>query len=269
MRALHERYGPVVRVAPGELSFCSVKSWQDIYGARVGHSPLVKSTFYEGGSFANEASSIVSERDETKHRDMRKYLSTAFSERSLKEQEYLIAKVMDRFIHGVGEEEGHAKDMTTWFNLLTFDIIGELAFGQSFGGVESGKMHFWVAVVVSSLRQNSLSDTIMRFPLLGKVFMTLNPGWLTRLMEGARRHEAYTMEMVQRYDHCMKHDGLSLTVRVRRINERTERKDFMTNLLKSKDREQYNISTIQLAAHASDFVYRCQCQYEMPLLMPA
>lgn len=29
-------------------------------------------------------------------------------------------------------------DMTLWFNLLTFDVIGELAFGQSFDGLKSG-----------------------------------------------------------------------------------------------------------------------------------
>lgn len=197
IRALHEKYGPVVRVAPRELSFSSPTSWQDIYGARPGHQPLLKSAFYEGGSFANEAFSIVSERDHEKHREMRKYLSSAFSERSLKGQEYLVTDVIDRFIAKIGAERKPI-DMTTWFNLLTFDIIGELAFGQSFGGVENGTMHFWVAVVLSSLQQSSLSDTLMRFPLLGRLFMAMNPGWLKELVEGARKHEGYTMEMVNK-----------------------------------------------------------------------
>ena len=88
--------------------------------------------------------------------------------------------------------------MSTWFNLLTFDIIGELAFGQSFGGVESGKMHFWVAVVLTSLQQSSLADTMMRFPLIAKLFIKLKPAWLSQLTADARKHEAYTLECVRK-----------------------------------------------------------------------
>jgi len=34
--ALHNRYGPVVRVAPNELSFLHPDAWRDIYGHRTG-----------------------------------------------------------------------------------------------------------------------------------------------------------------------------------------------------------------------------------------
>ena len=254
VRALHEKYGPVVRVAPDELSFSSVQSWQDIYGASPGRQAYTKSLFYEGGCFANEALSIVSERDHAKHRDMRRYLSTVFSERSLKEQEYLVAKVIDRFVERIGEARTDPIDMTTWFNLLTFDIIGELAFGESFGGIESGSMHFWVAVVLSSVGQNSLSDTLARFPLLGKIHMLLNPSWLKQLMDGARKHESYTIQMVEKWVSNAQYLARLLTYILRRIKQKTDRKDFMTSLLEEDNRNKYNISTIQLAAHASDFV---------------
>lgn len=198
MLKLHEEYGPVVRVAPNELSFSSLQSWKDIYGQRAGHQTFVKSNFYAGGNFANQASSIVSEQDPANHKDMRKYLSSAFSDRSLKEQEPLIAGVIDRFIDQIGRLGGDGIDMTMWFNLMTFDVIGELAFGRSFGGVESGKMHFWIAVVAASMGQASVSDTMKRFPLLGRLFTRLNPGWLEGLMAGSAKHESYTLELVNR-----------------------------------------------------------------------
>ena len=71
---------------------------------------------------------------------MRKYLAHAFFNRSLKAQESLVTNVVDLFItqldvHASGEK---AADMVMWFNLTTFDIIGSLAFGESFGGVQSG-----------------------------------------------------------------------------------------------------------------------------------
>ena len=81
---------------------------------------------------------------------MRKYLSNAFSERSLREQEYLVAEIVDQFIEKIdsgsrrGEEKGEAGEgaeveLVNMFNLTTFDIIGSLAFGESFGGVEAGR----------------------------------------------------------------------------------------------------------------------------------
>lgn len=132
----------MVRVAPNQLSFNSAQSWKDIYGPRKGHAAFIKSSFYDGGNFADQAHSIVSERDPAKHNEMRKFLSNAFSDRSLKEQEHLVAEVIDEFVEQVGKlgMSSNGIDLTNWFNLLTFDIIGELAFGESFNGVKSGKI---------------------------------------------------------------------------------------------------------------------------------
>ena len=132
--------GPVVRTAPNELSFNTLGSWRDIYGPRKGHQNFIKSDFYDGGNFADRAHSIVSVRDPVEHAKMRKYLSNAFSDRSLKEQEYLVTEVVDRFIDQIGERGKDSLDLVPWFNLATFDIIGSLAFGETFGGVESGEL---------------------------------------------------------------------------------------------------------------------------------
>ncbi|CAI0645612.1 unnamed protein product [Colletotrichum noveboracense] len=125
---------------PGPFTAKFSNSWKDIYDKRKGHSPFIKSDFYDGGNFAAEAHSIVSVRDPDEHAQMRRYLRDAFSDRSLREQEYLISQVIDHFIDRIGEEGGKPDgiDIVMWFNLTTFDIIGSLAFGQSFGGVSSG-----------------------------------------------------------------------------------------------------------------------------------
>jgi hypothetical protein len=83
--------GSVVRVAPNELSFNTEQSFRDIYGLCLGRDTFVKSTFYEGGSFAAKGvHSIVSERDPVVHGQMRRLLSHAFSKSSLLEQEELV-----------------------------------------------------------------------------------------------------------------------------------------------------------------------------------
>ena len=107
---------------------------------------------------------------------------------------YLIFGVIDQ----IGKLGGDGIDLNMWFNLMTFDVIGELMFGESFGGAASGRMHYWIAVVLASMGQSSLSDTLSRFPLLGRVYTKLNPGWLGGLVEGSAKHESYTLELVKK-----------------------------------------------------------------------
>lgn len=38
LKALHDIYGPVVRVAPNELSFITAEAWKDIYLIRLAAS---------------------------------------------------------------------------------------------------------------------------------------------------------------------------------------------------------------------------------------
>lgn len=131
--------GSVVRVAPNELSFNSEQSFRDIYGLRPGHETFVKSTFYEGGSFAAKGvHSIVSERDPIIHGQMRRLLSHAFSKSSLLKQEELITESVNRFIHLIRAKIGQNIDIVDLFERIAFDIIGNLAFGENFEALERG-----------------------------------------------------------------------------------------------------------------------------------
>ncbi|KAL5041782.1 hypothetical protein BDW71DRAFT_217423 [Aspergillus fruticulosus] len=234
---LHEKYGSVVRVAPNELSFNTSRSWRDIYGVRKDVDPFIKSEFYSGGNFAAEALSIVSERDPESHAEMRKYLASAFSDRSLKSQEPLIVEAVDRLIEKLGQagQCPEGTDLVMWYNLTTFDIIGSLAFGQDFGGVESGTQHFWVSIVTKSLRLGALADCLRRFPAAGAVFQWLFSGSINKLMEENRRHQTYTMDLVKR-----------------RLASNSQRRDFLTKIIEA--RKDADISDVQIAAHSSDFV---------------
>ena len=70
---------------------------------------------------------------------MRKQLSHAFSQRSLEEQESLISRSVDLFIQRLGEDGPQGIDIVLTFTLMSFDIIGDLGFGESFGGIQSSR----------------------------------------------------------------------------------------------------------------------------------
>lgn len=138
MKELHEKYGPVVRIAPNQLSFCSGSSWKDIHGHRTGRKAFLKGSFYE--PFPDDPHQIVSVSDPGRHSAMRKSLSHGFSAGALAGQEDRVQHFVNILIDQIDKCCTTAPgDMVKWYNYVTFDAIGELALGDPFGCLESGK----------------------------------------------------------------------------------------------------------------------------------
>lgn len=132
--------GPIVRVSPNEISFASVASWKDIYGHKsAGKQTFVKSEFYDIYGSGFNSLCIGSERDPQKHSQMKTSLSAAFSTKALQEQEHIVSNVVDTFIARIGEQcGGEGMNMTKWYEMVAFDILGEMAFGNSFHCIQDG-----------------------------------------------------------------------------------------------------------------------------------
>lgn len=47
MLKLHEKYGPVVRISPNELSYTDAQAWKDIYGYQKGRDENAKPTDFQ------------------------------------------------------------------------------------------------------------------------------------------------------------------------------------------------------------------------------
>ena len=71
---------------------------------------------------------------------MRRLWAHGFSARALQEHEQLEQRYVDLFIRQIEKYGLNPKgiDVCNWFNYMTFDIIGELVFGESFGALENG-----------------------------------------------------------------------------------------------------------------------------------
>lgn len=133
--------GSVFRVSPNELSFASVSSWKAIYGHAIAGKPTaVKSKFYEMYGAGFNSWCIGSERDPKVHGRMKKLLSHAFSTKALIEQEDIIQKSIDAFIEKIGPESQSPKGLNVgeWYQMVAFDILGDMAFGESFHCIENG-----------------------------------------------------------------------------------------------------------------------------------
>lgn len=116
---LHERYGPVVRVAPNELNFTAAEAWKDIYGHRTGG---VSENVKDPAEVTDEdpAHPTIIFAEKTKHAFLRRLLSNAFSEKTLKDQEPVLSKYVDLLISRLLEVCDGGKspeNMVKWYNV--------------------------------------------------------------------------------------------------------------------------------------------------------
>ncbi|KFA73875.1 hypothetical protein S40288_00867 [Stachybotrys chartarum IBT 40288] len=217
LRTFHEQYGEVVRYAPGGVSFITVDGWKDIYGHKNDASRNYAKCPKTVPSGPSGHSNIIKCNDDD-HKRMRRLLSHAFSEKALRSQEDIMKHYIDIFINKLDQKErdGEVIDIVKWFNYLTFDLIGDLAFGQPFGCLEGGGYHPWVAMIFSSVRVMTLGQVIRKYPLLTPLAILFIPPRLIRnFRENWRLSEA--------------------TVKRRLEAGATERADFMSYILRHND----------------------------------
>ncbi|KAI0401406.1 isotrichodermin C-15 hydroxylase [Xylaria palmicola] len=159
---LHEQHGPVVRIGPNHLSFTDTKAWKDIYGHRVGTdlhtSEMTKAPVFVSPIRGIPDSIINADREE--HSRFRRSLSHGFSDAAMRQQEPEIVKYVDLLIQRLHEEcdRGNEKlNLEAWFNWTTFDVVGNLVFGQSFRCLENTKYHPWIDFIIKSIRGGAVS----------------------------------------------------------------------------------------------------------------
>jgi len=98
---------------------------------------------------------------------MRKLIAYAFSEKALKEQEDLLQKFMDQLISRMDDKSSEGpQDLVSWFNWCTFDMTGDMAFGEPFGCLEEAQYHDWVLQIFQGIKVYPWMRAIVHFNLL-------------------------------------------------------------------------------------------------------
>jgi cytochrome P450 len=89
LHRLHDQYGPVVRIAPDELSFIDPAALKDIYGNRK----IPKTGVWAGQEEEHHPISIVS-TDEPTHLRNRRALASAFTDHSIMEHAAILESLI-------------------------------------------------------------------------------------------------------------------------------------------------------------------------------
>ena len=140
-------YGPVIRIAPNELSFADPLAIKEIYGQGT---PYMKSPFYDGMHLGTP--NLFDGRDRDAHKERRKLLSHAFSKTSINDAEPLIADQICKFFTWVEKKEGSAMDVYKWFRMLNLDITTSLFMGEEIGALDNDAPHEYLSNIDNHLK---------------------------------------------------------------------------------------------------------------------
>lgn len=145
----------------------------------------------------------------------------AFSQKALAAQESYMHKYTDQFISCLRRESIQANgviDMMKWVNFLTTDLIGDLSFGEPFGGLSSGELHPWLDTLFTTLKTFTFMREILRLPsFLVNSAMACIP---KHMMEHQKSALAFGAEAARR-----------------RMERGSEKPDFMSFILKHSEAE--------------------------------
>lgn len=160
----------------------------------------MKSDFYDIFGAGFDSGCIGSERNPARHTQMKRFLAPAFSTKALAEQEDIVQACVDAFVArlktaGGTEKLGRGLNMTMWYEMLAFDILGEMAFGESFHCVEVGEPHFWQQMIAKHLYFITVVDNLRRYPFVRWLGVKLLP-WLTVGVQ--EKHSGYSRAKIAR-----------------------------------------------------------------------
>ncbi|KAK1829935.1 isotrichodermin C-15 hydroxylase [Podospora conica] len=177
---MHDRYGPVVRLSPNHVAFTDARAWKGIYGSLVGHqsgmTELPKSRFFVKA--LDDTVTQIINADPTEHTLTRRALASGFSATSLRQQEHILVRYTDHLmslLHSMCDDGLTPINAERWYNYLSFDITGDLIFGESFGCLDGSAYRPWIALLVEA----------MKFSTSMTVLALLSLSWLPRLFARA------------------------------------------------------------------------------------
>lgn len=138
---LHEDYGDFLRIGSNDLSIIHPKAVNAIYGHG---SKCRKADWYD---LNQPMVSLQTTRHQVVHDKRRRIWSTAFSDKAVRGYQDRIKGYQDKLMAQIASFGDQRVNVTKWFNLYSFDVMGDLAFGTSFEMLESNEEHWAITLL--------------------------------------------------------------------------------------------------------------------------
>ncbi|PNS17219.1 Isotrichodermin C-15 hydroxylase [Sphaceloma murrayae] len=152
IRAMHQKYGDIVRIGPREISCSDPSALSTIYGPTGPAAKCTRGPWYSANGEI-DVHSLQNEPTLPEHNRRRRDWDPAFSIRALSMYKDNIRRNADELMLQIArlatQEKVDIRECMMWFG---FDVMGELGFGRSFGTVKAGKTSQEVHLVELGVR---------------------------------------------------------------------------------------------------------------------
>lgn len=159
--------------------------------------------------------------DRHNHTRFRRALANGFSHQAMLDQEPIISEYIEQLMEAIEKQaEGGSKpvDMVRWFNYTTFDVIGDLAFGESFGCLQSSNYDPWIQLLFDSVKTLVWMGTLKHFEMI--------PRWLIKYIMPKGLERKYA-----------ENQRLSTMKVQKRLDTGSNRPDFITSMTAKRNGE--------------------------------
>ncbi|TGO29072.1 hypothetical protein BPAE_0019g00470 [Botrytis paeoniae] len=164
-------------------------------------------------------------------------MERAFTERAVGSQEGMIGMYVDLLItrlqdlvqENADTAESVVMGIVRWYGFFTFDLIGDLGFGESFKCLESEEYHPWVSMIFDSLRVATYRASLRYYPGLSWMLAYFVPKSVVKKQ--------------------MEHWNLAVEKIKRRLERETPRPDIITLIRRGEEgKEGLTIQELQATA---------------------
>ncbi|KAI3601155.1 benzoate 4-monooxygenase cytochrome p450 [Moniliophthora roreri] len=177
LHALHEAYGPVVRIGPNELHFANPTAYADIYNSQY---RMLKDPAFYSNSFEYGPSNIATVTDPIDHAEMKSLLSSYFSRKNILKLESVIQERIDKLIGQLAKNHKSAPaNMNHAFRSVSLDVITLYTFRTSLDATSFPSFQHPAILAVDGMVANIW--VFKHFPTLKRVAQSL-PKWLAVLV---------------------------------------------------------------------------------------
>lgn len=231
LKAAHDRYGDIVRIAPGTLSYIKPQAWVEIYGYKKNGGGIANfpkdPAFYNEMMLGKETITMANDKDAI---PIRRALNSAFAHRSLLEQEPMLQAHIGRLMAQFEKYSLKAQpvDVREWFTFSMFDINSDFGFGEDMGCVRTGVYHDWVKFVIANFYAATLLHQCHKFWPINRLLAFCLPPSMRKMQAN---HSQASLQRVRK-----------------RMAQETDRHDFMHYFLQQAKKEQLPTNVIEAQA---------------------
>ncbi|KAF2867502.1 cytochrome P450 [Massariosphaeria phaeospora] len=135
LEELHEKYGDIVRIGPNEIAVFRADGIPAIHGPG---SKCTKASWYD---LLQKDKSIHATRKPELHQARRRIWDQGFGPKALRNYQERVKSKVDLLAENIARSKDRAVNYTELFAFFGLDVMGDTAFGEGFGMLESNKPH--------------------------------------------------------------------------------------------------------------------------------